>query len=81
MTDDQFEQFMAAQLAQIALLQSIETNTGIFARQANPKGNVGRPNWDAAKAHLDEAKRQREPAAKNPIDAATAAATVGHMAR
>ena len=66
MSEDQFEQFMAAQLAQIALLQSIEMNTGIFMRQATPKGSATHLTWNDARAHLDAAMKHREQAPEKP---------------
>ena len=60
MTKIQFEELMAAQLAQIALLQSIETNIGALVEVENPKQRVN-INWASAQVHLASAMMERAP--------------------
>lgn len=47
MTDKQFEQLFAAQLAQIALLQAIEANVSFMAHKHVPTERI-HPNWKKA---------------------------------
>ena len=48
MTDQQFQQLMAAQLAQIALLQAIEINVSFMAHKHVPTDRI-HPNWKNAR--------------------------------
>ncbi len=57
MTDTQFQQLMAAQLAQIALLQAIESNVSFIAHKHVPSDRI-HPNWDKAREILETAARE-----------------------
>lgn len=63
MTDAQFEQLFAAQLAQIALLQAIEANVSFMAHKHVPSDRI-HPNWKKALGFFQTAKKQFEPAAE-----------------
>ena len=52
MTDKQFQQIFAAQLAQIALLQAIEVNVSFMAHKHVPTDRI-HPNWKKARELLD----------------------------
>lgn len=52
MTDKQFQQIFAAQLAQIALLQAIEVNVSFMAHKHVPTERI-HPNWKKARELLD----------------------------
>lgn len=52
MTDQQFQQIFAAQLAQIALLQAIEVNVSFMAHKHVPTDRI-HPNWKKARELLD----------------------------
>ena len=54
MTDLQFQRFMAAQLAQIALLQAIEANVSFLAHKHVPTDRI-HPNWKRAQEFLQQA--------------------------
>jgi len=60
MTDQQFQQFMSAQLAQIALLQAIEANVSFLAHKHIPTDRI-HPNWKKAQEFLHEALREVAP--------------------
>jgi len=62
MTDKQFQQLFAAQLAQIALLQAIEANVSFMAHKHVPTDRI-HPNWKKAHELLDQAMKALEPAA------------------
>ena len=62
MTDKQFQQFMAAQLAQVALLQAIEINVSFMAHKHVPADRI-HPNWKKAHELLDLALKEFAPAA------------------
>ncbi len=57
MTDTQFQQLMAAQLAQIALLQAIEANVSFMAHKHIPSDRI-HPNWDKARETLNLAMKE-----------------------
>jgi len=57
MTDKQFEQLLAAQLAQIALLQAIEANVSFIAHKHVPSDRI-HPNWTKAQEFLELARKQ-----------------------
>jgi hypothetical protein len=57
MTDEQFNLLMAAQLAQINLLRSIEANIGLIMRDKSPQ-QVIHPNWKEAQKELEDALNQ-----------------------
>ena len=61
MTDNQFQQLLAAQLAQIALLQAIEANVSFMAHKHVPSDRI-HPNWKKAQEFLDLARQQLAPA-------------------
>ena len=61
MTDKQFQQIFAAQLAQIALLQAIEANVSFLAHKHVPTERI-HPNWKKAHELLGEAMQQLAPA-------------------
>ncbi len=52
MTEKQFQQIFAAQLAQIALLQAIEVNVSFMAHKRVPTERI-HPNWKKARELLD----------------------------
>ena len=52
MTDAQFQQLFAAQLAQIALLQAIEANVSFMAHKHVPTERI-HPNWKKAHELLE----------------------------
>jgi hypothetical protein len=52
MTDKQFQQLFAAQLAQIALLQAIEANVSFMAHKHVPTDRI-HPNWKKAQELLE----------------------------
>jgi len=54
MTDKQYEQLFAAQLAQIALLQAIEANVSFIAHKHVPSDRI-HPDWKKARDILDSA--------------------------
>ena len=57
MTDKQFQQMFAAQLAQIALLQAIEANVSFIAHKHVPTERI-HPDWKKAHQLLGEAMKQ-----------------------
>jgi hypothetical protein len=57
MTDNQFQQLLAAQLAQIALLQAIEANVSFMAHKHVPSDRI-HPNWKKAQEFFDLARQQ-----------------------
>jgi hypothetical protein len=63
MTDAQFQQLFAAQLAQIALLQAIEANVSFMAHKHVPTERI-HPNWKKAHELLESAMKELAPAAK-----------------
>jgi len=63
MTDKQFQQLYAAQLAQIALLQAIEANVSFMAHKHVPNERI-HPNWNKAHELLTLALKQTAPAAE-----------------
>jgi len=63
MTDKQFQQLFAAQLAQIALLQAIEANVSFMAHKHVPTDRI-HPNWKKARELLDQALGELAPAAE-----------------
>jgi hypothetical protein len=63
MTDKQFQQLFAAQLAQIALLQAIEVNVSFMAHKHVPTERI-HPNWDKARELLEQALQELAPAAE-----------------
>ena len=63
MTEKQFQQLFAAQLAQIALLQAIEANISFIAHEHIPTERI-HPNWKKARRLLGQAMKELEPAAK-----------------
>jgi hypothetical protein len=63
MTDQQFQQLFAAQLAQIALLQAIEANVSFMAHKRVPSERI-HPNWKKANQILGQAMKQPAPAAE-----------------
>lgn len=63
MTDKQFQQLFAAQLAQIALLQAIEANVSFMAHKRVPIERI-HPNWKKAHELLGLPMKQLAPAAK-----------------
>jgi hypothetical protein len=54
MTDKQYQQLFAAQLAQIALLQAIEANVSFIAHKHVPSDRI-HPDWNKARDMLDAA--------------------------
>ena len=63
MTDKQFQQFMAAQFAQIALLQAIEINVSFMAHKHVPTDRI-HPNWNKAHELFDQAMTELAPSRK-----------------
>ncbi len=63
MTDKQFQQFFAAQLAQIALLQAIEANVSFMAHKHIPTDRI-HPNWKNARELFELALKELAPAAE-----------------
>ena len=63
MTEKQFQQLMAAQLAQIALLQAIEINVSFMAHKHVPTDRI-HPNWKNAQELLDLAMNELAPVSK-----------------
>lgn len=63
MTDNQFQQLMAAQFAQIALLQAIEINVSFMAHKHVPTDRI-HPNWKKAHELFDLAMEELAPASK-----------------
>jgi hypothetical protein len=63
MTDNQFQQLMAAQFAQIALLQAIEINLSFMAHKHVPTDRI-HPNWKKAHELFDLAREELAPASK-----------------
>jgi hypothetical protein len=63
MTDKQFQQLFAAQLAQIALLQAIETNVSFMAHKHVPSDRI-HPDWKKAHEMLQMALKEVAPAAE-----------------
>ena len=63
MTDTQFQQYFAAQLAQIALLQAIEANISFMAHKHVPTDRI-HPNWKKAHEMLELAMKELAPATK-----------------
>jgi hypothetical protein len=63
MTDHQFQQLFAAQLAQIALLQAIEANISFMTHNHVPTQRI-HPNWKKARRMLGQALKEFEPVAK-----------------
>lgn len=62
MTDKQFQQILAAQLSQIALLQAIEANVSFMAHKHVPTDRI-HPNWKKAHEFLGQAMKEVAPAA------------------
>jgi hypothetical protein len=63
MTDAQFQQYFAAQLAQIALLQAIEANVSFMAHKHVPTERI-HPNWNKAHELLESAMKELAPASE-----------------
>lgn len=63
MTDKQFQQLFAAQLAQNALLQAIEANVSFMAHKHVPTDRI-HPNWNKARELLELAMGELGPAAE-----------------
>ena len=63
MTDQQFQQLFAAQLAQIAILQAIEANVSFMAHKHVPTDRI-HPNWKKAHEMLELATKELAPATK-----------------
>jgi hemoglobin-like flavoprotein len=63
MTDEQFQQILAAQLAQIALLQAIEANVSFMAHKHVPSERI-HPNWTKANEMLMAALKELAPSAE-----------------
>ena len=63
MTDKQFQQLFAAQLAQIALLQAIEANVSCMAHKHVPTERI-HPNWKKAHELLELAMKEPAPTAE-----------------
>ena len=61
MSDKQFQQLFAAQLAQIALLQAIEANVSFIAHKHVPSDRI-HPDWKKAQELLQTALKQLAPA-------------------
>jgi hypothetical protein len=59
MTDEQFKAIMAMQLAQVALLQSIEVNTASMAMQTAK--NAVHYNWKDAHSMFEQGLKQVKP--------------------
>jgi len=57
MTDNQFEQLLAAQLAQIALMQAIEANVSFMAHKHVPTDRI-HPNLKRAQELLEQVRRE-----------------------
>jgi len=57
MTDKQFQQLLAAQLAQIALLQAIEVNVSFIAHKHVPADRI-HPNWKKTKDLIEQAMKE-----------------------
>ena len=57
MTDNQFRQLLAAQLAQIALLQAIEANVSFMTHKHVPSEKI-HPDWKKARALLKLAMKE-----------------------
>ena len=62
MTEQQFQQLYAAQLAQIALLQAIEANISFMTHNHVPTQRI-HPNWKKARRMLGQALKELEPVA------------------
>ena len=60
MTDKQFQQLYAAQLAQIALLQAIEANVSFMAHKHIPVERI-HPDWRKAHELLEAAMKEPAP--------------------
>lgn len=60
MTDKQFQQLFAAQLAQIALLQAIEINVSFMAHKHVPTDRI-HPNWTKAQELIEQAMQELAP--------------------
>jgi hypothetical protein len=63
MTDKQFEQLFAVQLAQIALLQAIEANVSFITHKHVPTERI-HPNWKKARELLNLALKELVPASE-----------------
>jgi hypothetical protein len=63
MSDKQFQQLFAAQLAQIALLQAIEVNVSFMAHKRVPIERI-HPNWKKAHELFQLAMKELAPAAE-----------------
>jgi len=63
MTDKQFQQLYAAQLAQVALLQAIEANVSFMAHKHVPTDRI-HPNWGKAREMLELALNELPPPAQ-----------------
>ena len=63
MTDKQFQQLYAAQLAQVALLQAIEANVSFMAHKHVPSDRI-HPNWEKAHEMLKLALNELAPPAE-----------------
>jgi hypothetical protein len=63
MTDKQFQQLFAAQLAQIALLQAIEANVSFMAHKHVPSDRI-HPDWKKAHEMFQMALKELAPAAE-----------------
>ena len=63
MTDKQFQQLFAAQLAQIALLQAIEVNVSFMAHKHVPSDRI-HPDWKKAHEMFQMALKELAPAAE-----------------
>ena len=63
MTDKQFQQLFAAQLAQIALLQAIEANVSFMAHKHVPTDRI-HPNWQKTRELLELALGELDTAAE-----------------
>jgi len=63
MTDKQFQQLYAAQLAQIALLQAIEANVSFMTHKHVPTERI-HPNWKNARDLLEQAMKGLDTAAE-----------------
>ena len=63
MTDHQFQQILAAQLAQIALLQAIEANVSCIAHKHVPNERI-HPNWKKAQELFKLSLQEITPAAR-----------------
>jgi hypothetical protein len=63
MTDKQFEQLFAVQLAQIALLQAIKANVSFITHKHVPTERI-HPNWKKARELLNLALKELVPASE-----------------